>query len=477
MDCESLETRKTGKWSWVLGFFGGLRRRRGLFVATALAFVAGALVSTGSQAITREQSPYAAVGQLARVLVLVENYYVEPVDREKALQGAIKGMVAELDPHSSYLPPEDFKLFQSETEGSFGGIGVEVDARSDAITVIAPIEGAPADRAGIRSGDRIIAVDGRPIQGQPLERIVRLMRGVPGSQVRLMIRRPGVENPHELTIVREQIHLNSVASRRLDGDIAYLRIKQFQQGSHEEFMRAIAQVRQKETRPLAGVVLDLRSNPGGLVDEATSIADELLDRGTIYTTRHRGQITEEVSARSGGALSSLPIVALVNEYSASASELVAGALQDHKRAVIVGSQTFGKGSVQSILELPGGAGMKLTTMLYYTPSGRSIQARGVTPDVAVNGSITTTSAIPVFRERDMEGHISQESAAVQDGGVEAGAQSSSDAGIGADAATGVSTTALEPSRDVRSDPTTGKDLVLSIGYQLVRGVLNSASKR
>lgn len=449
---------------------GTLRSRRVRLVLILALGAAALLIPVASYAITREQNPYAAISQLARVLVLIENNYVEPVDRSKILQGAIKGMVAELDPHSSYMPAEDFKEFQSETQGSFGGVGIEVDARHDTITVIAPIEGSPAERAGIRSGDRIIAVDGKPTRGQPLERIVRTMRGAPGTHVEVTILRPGVQNPIEFDLVREQVHMVSVVARRMEGDVAYLRVRQFQQGTHEDFLRAVGRIREQGKGRISGVVLDMRSNPGGLVDQATAVADDILDKGTIYTTRHRSKIVEEATASPGGALAKTPIVVLVNEYSASAAELLAGAIQDHRRGVIVGAVTFGKGSVQSILELPGGAGLKLTTMLYYTPSGRSIQAEGIHPDVVLPSAISSGTALPVLRERDMEGHLPAE--AVDAGAVAAPTARPQDAG--ADAADAGGPPELDlGGRDVPFNPVGGKDLVLSIGYQIVRGVIDA----
>jgi carboxyl-terminal processing protease len=453
----TLQARTTrGRWTKSLAFL--------------TAFGGGLLVASASQAISKEQSPYAAVGQLARVLVLVENNYVEPVDRERVLRGAIKGMVAELDPHSAYMPPEDFKEFQSETEGSFGGVGIEVDFRTDVIIVVAPIEGSPAARAGIRSGDRIVGVDGKPTRGQSLERIVRTMRGTPGTRVRLTVQRPGVEHPIDFDLVREQVRVTSVVGQRLEGDIAYLRIKQFSSGTHDEFLRAIGRVRGQESGPIAGVVLDMRSNPGGLVEQATALADDLLDRGTIYTTRHRAQVVEDVKAHLGGPFATTPIVVLVNEYTASAAELVAGALQDQKRAVIVGATTFGKGSVQSILELPGGAGLKLTTMLYYTPNGRSIQAQGIVPDVQVATGTSTSSTQAAVRERDIEGHIPQQTQSNADAGSFG---TPADAGAGQLSQPG-GPNPFEISRDIPKNPANGKDLVLSVGYQILRGVLARA---
>jgi carboxyl-terminal processing protease len=373
------------------------------------AFAGGAATSQLAQATTHAGSPYGAFDQLARVLVLVENQYVEPTQRTKLTEGAIKGMVAELDPHSAYLPPEEFAVFQGETAGKFGGVGVEVDLRNDLVTVIAPIEGSPAARAGIKPGDQIVAIDGKPMRGERIDKLVSMMRGPSGSKLTMTVRRPGVADPLSFDLAREEIHVTSVATKLLAGDIGYVRLKQFQEGTHREIVRAAAQLRGevKDPRGLRGLVLDMRNNPGGLVDEAEGVADELLSSGVIYSTRHRGVVVEAPEAHPGGAFADLPVVALVNEYTASSAELLAGALQDQKRATIVGVQTFGKGSVQTIFELPGGAGMRLTTMRYYTPSGRSIQAQGILPDVLLQPA-QAPGPDEILRERDLEGHLPAE---------------------------------------------------------------------
>jgi carboxyl-terminal processing protease len=277
--------------------------------------------------------------------------------------------------------------------------------------VLAPIEGAPAFRAGIKSGDRIVAVDGEDAQGIGLGRMVEHMRGAPGTHVKLTTLRPGREDLLTYDLIREIVHVPSVASRRLAGDIAYVRVKQFQEGTHDELVAAAAKVRGEgpSKNPIAGVVLDMRGNPGGLVDEASAVADEFLDSGTLYTMRHRGQVIEEERAHSGGAFAAVPVVILVSEYSASAAELVAGALQDNRRALVVGENSYGKGSVQSLLELPGGAGLRLTTARYYTPSGHAIQADGIHPDLYIP-SPERPNTLPVQRERDLEGHLAAENA-------------------------------------------------------------------
>jgi carboxyl-terminal processing protease len=417
------------------------------------AFAGGAATSHLAHATTQGSSPYGPLDQLARVLVLVENQYVEPTQRGKLTEGAIKGLVAELDPHSAYLPPEEFAQFQGETSGKFGGVGVEVDVRNDYITVIAPIEGSPAARAGVRPGDQILAIDGKPMRGERLDRLVQLMRGPSGSKVAMTVHRPGAADPLTFELVREEIHVQSVTAKRLAGDVAYVRLKQFQDGTHDELVRAAGKLRSKGRAELRGLVLDLRNNPGGLVDEAEGVADELLASGVIYTTRHRGRIVDEARAHAGGAFASLPIVALVNEYTASSAELVAGALQDSHRATIVGAQTFGKGSVQTIFELPGGAGMRLTTMRYYTPSGRSIQAEGIKPDVLIQSSQAPTAGQQVVRERDLDGHLPAESA----GAVR----------LPPVVVDGTATNPAVATNDVPTDPTNGDDFSLSVAYQVL----------
>jgi carboxyl-terminal processing protease len=263
--------------------------------ALAAAFAGGAAVAQSSHATTQAQSPYEPLDQLARVLVFVENHYVEAVERNRLVEGAIHGMVAELDPHSAYMNPREFAAFTEETEGTFAGIGVEVDYRDEAVTVIAPITGSPAARAGLRSGDQILAVDDKPLRGLPVDKIVELMRGKPRSQVRLTVKRPGESKLLRFDLVRESIHVPSVESKRLRAAVGYLRLKQFQTGTHEELLTAVAAL-QQGAEPLRGMVLDLRNNPGGLVDEAEAVADEFLSAGAIYSTRHRGTILEEAQA-------------------------------------------------------------------------------------------------------------------------------------------------------------------------------------
>ncbi|MBN2196256.1 MAG: S41 family peptidase [Polyangiaceae bacterium] len=428
--------------------------------ATA-AFVAA---STGSPALadTAPDSPYRAVDQMARVLALIEDEYVEPVDHERLVTGAIRGMVGELDPHSEYLVVRDYTQFQEDTEGRFAGIGVEVDFRDDAVVVLAPIEGTPAARAGIRPGDHIIAIDGESVRGLAPTILVERMRGRPGTAVRLTVTREHVSGVLVFTLVREIVRVPSVAARRLARDVGYVRIKQFQTGTHTELLQALGELRRG--RPLVGILLDLRNNPGGLVDEASAVADEFLVSGTVYSIRRRGRVVDTIRATPNGALRRGPVVVLVNEYTASAAELVAGALQDHHRAVVIGARTFGKGSVQTILDLPGGDGLRLTTMRYYTPNGRAIQAQGVEPTIRVEGRYDPRPPDTIVRESDLDHHLPAEGATVE------APPARTKAGPPEDEPPPPRGSTLPPVNELPEDPTGEADLVLSLGYQLLVGL-------
>jgi carboxyl-terminal processing protease len=429
----------------------------------ALAFGLGAWVSyevagapPSAHAGTDAENPYFAMQQTGRALALMEAEYVDPVDRKRLVDGAVRGMVSQLDPHSSYMNREEYRAFLNDTAGQFGGIGIEVDIRGDVITVVAPIEGSPAERAGVRSGDRVIGVDGDTTQEHSIAEVMKKLRGEPGTKVKLVIRRNGVAEAIVLELTREIIKVRSVVAARLEGGFLYIRIKQFQSETHAEFMRALAKYRGKS--PFTGVLLDVRSNPGGLVDEATAIADEFLDGGAIYSMRTRGKIVEEARADSGGALTGMPVVALVNEWSASASELLVGALQDQKRARIVGVDTFGKGSVQTIMNLPGGAGLKLTTARYYTPNGHAIQADGVHPDVKV---VASGEGFPFLRERDLEGALPGEGIPPKTVPIRVEQ---------VDASKGE----IDVPREIPVNPLLGKDPFLKIAYEELRRMPGAA---
>jgi carboxyl-terminal processing protease len=443
----------------------GSRRRRPatILAAAGLLAIAAFAACMGGPRQARTQAgddAYALIEQLGRVLVRIENDYVDPVDRAKLVSGAIKGMVAELDPHSSYMPPDEFRAFEGDTEGQFGGIGIEVEARNGQLVVLSPIEGSPAERAGIRSGDIIVAVDARDPSAEPFDTLVKRLRGLPGSHVKVSVRRAGAGEPLSFDLVREVIRVTSVSYKLLSYGVAYLRIKQFQEHTHDELLDAAAKLRARAGGTIAGVILDLRSDPGGLVDQAADVADEFLEEGVIYTARHRGAIVDQVNARGGGAFAHEPCVVLVDQYTASASELVAGALQDNHRATVIGEHTFGKGSVQAIVSLPGGAGMRLTVSRYYTPSGHAIQADGVHPDVAVVRE--RDNAVVSFREKDLEGHLAAESTP-----SEAAQPAKRVVVIAADAGTSPDSVGKE-AKGVPDDPDNGTDAILKVGWQTLR---------
>jgi carboxyl-terminal processing protease len=371
-------------------------------------FGAGVLADRTAHSDPPRASPYRRLGILSQVMAHIENSYVDPVDEDRLIDGAIRGMVGTLDPHSTYLNPEEYALLESDTTGQFGGIGVEIDSRGDYLTVMVPIPGSPADRAGVRAGDEIVSIDGHDARGIDVDEAVRRMRGVPGSHVRVVLRRRGVADPIRLDLVREVIHVNSVEARMLPEGVGYVALKSFQERSSDEVSQALDRLTQGAGGRLRGLVLDLRNNPGGLLDESIFIADEFLREGVIVSTRGRNNTAQdEARAHIAGTRPDFPIVVVVNEYTASAAEILAGALQDHHRALVVGTRTFGKGSVQTIVDLPDGGALKLTIARYFTPSGRSIQAQGIAPDVQVEQVELPepgTHNAPE-RERDLEQHL------------------------------------------------------------------------
>lgn len=427
-----------------------------LFGAFAAGFVAHGLIGT-AEAKPAAESPYAAMGQLGRVLTLVENEFVDPTDRAKLVNGAIEGMVSDLDPHSSYLPPREFKELQEDTAGKFAGIGVEVELKDDAIVILAVIENSPAERVGLKSGDRIVAVDSQTVKQMGYEKLVRHMRGAPGTHVKLVVARPGHLEPLNLDVVRAEVHMSSVRAAMMPGGVAYVQVKQFQDKTHEELTRAVGKLRGEDGKvPIAGVLLDLRGNPGGLVDQAAGVADEFLTSGPIYTMRHRGQIVETATAHGGGAFADLPVVVLMNEWSASAAELVAGALQDSAHAIVVGTGSFGKGVVQEILDLPNGAGLKLTVSRYYTPNGHGVQGEGIHPDVLMQTSQKGDAGAGalIFHESDYANSLPSEGVSARDAGVT----------ITYDVPDGGSADSLI-ARDIPADPRTSTDVVMKVGYE------------
>ncbi len=347
-----------------------------------------------------------------QVLHRIKSDYVEPVEDSKLLEGAIRGMLTSLDPHSAYLDKDEYKALQAGTSGEFGGLGIEISIKKGFIKVIAPIDGTPAKRAGIQSGDLIIRIDDKPTKDLTLNEAIKLMRGKPGSIVTLTIVSDTEEEPFDIAITRAIIEVKSVKSRILEDQFGYVRITQFQSRTAERLLRHISRLRKKSDGELKGLILDLRDNPGGVLSAAVAVSDAFLNKGLIVYTEGRVADSDmRFNTTPTDILKGRPIVVLVNGGSASASEIVAGALQDHKRAVIMGSKTFGKGSVQTIQPINNGAALKLTTARYYTPSGRSIQAEGIEPDVLLDQLTLTQNNLsknkPVF-EADLKGHLERE---------------------------------------------------------------------
>jgi carboxyl-terminal processing protease len=355
--------------------------------------------------VPSDEQSYKQLELFARVLSYVENNYVEPVDRRALMYGAIKGMLETLDPHTVFLSPEDFREMKDGTSGEFGGLGIEISKKEDVVTVVAPLDDTPASRAGIRAGDQILAIDGEETRGLELPRVIQKLRGPAGKRVLLTVMRDGFNKPQEIPIIRESIRIVSVEGALYEG-IAHLRVKNFQERTDVQLRKELDRLRTLNgNKPLRGVVLDLRNNPGGLLDQAVAVSDRFLAGNlTIVSTRGRnGRNSSDEQSRDRDTEPGYPMVVLVNAGSASASEIVAGALQDNGRAVVMGTQTFGKGSVQTLIELEDGSGLKLTIARYYTPSGRSIQERGITPDFVVPED--APKKVDAVREKDLQRHF------------------------------------------------------------------------
>ena len=327
------------------------------------------------------ETTYKQLEIFSNVLSILQENYVEEIDTKDVLNGAIRGLLFSLDPHSSYLPPEGFKELQEETQGSFSGIGIEVTIKNDLLTIVSPIAETPADRAGLKANDIIIEINGTKTKNMGPYEAIKKLRGPKGTEVIISIHREGWENLKEITLTREIIPLQSVKAEFLSPGFIYVRITNFQSHSSKDFKTKLQQL--KKEHSIKGLILDLRNNPGGLLHQAVSIADYFLDEGRIVYTKGRRKEQNTVFSAHETGEKKYPLVILVNEGSASASEIVAGAVQAHKRGIIVGTQSFGKGSVQTIIPLPDGAGLRMTTARYYTPDDRSIQALGITPDVVV----------------------------------------------------------------------------------------------
>ena len=379
--------------------------------------VLGVLLSLNFSAIAQREAktpiPYEDLQLLSAVFGKIKSDYVETVADDKLIKEAINGMVHGLDPHSDFLDAEAFKELQVSTQGKFGGLGIEVGVEDGIVRVTSPIEDTPAFRAGIKAGDLIVKIDDTATRGLPLSKAVEKMRGKPGTQVVLTVVRKEVDQPLSFTLTREEINVKSVRAKMLEPGYGYVRLRSFQERTAEDLHEQLEKLVAQNGKPLEGLVLDLRDNPGGLLDQAVRVADEWLADGLIVYTKGRVAAQRQEFRAAPDGESSYPIVALVNAGSASASEIVAGALQDQHRALVLGTTTFGKGSEQTVFPLQEGSGLRLTTALYYTPSGRSIQEVGIAPDIEF-GQPTELPAPPGeteaerrIREQDLEGHFTQ----------------------------------------------------------------------
>lgn len=414
---------------------------------------------------------YRQFDKLIHVFERVRAEYVEEIDEEDVIEAAINGMLASLDPHSSYMGPDSFRAMQTQTDGEFGGLGIEVQMENGLVKVVAPIDDTPADEAGVEGGDLIVEIDGEQVLGLTLQEALDKMRGPVGAPITITILREGVDEPFEVDIIRDTIKIRSVRHRVEDETVGYLRIATFNRQTISGLETSIEKLREELGDSMTGIVLDLRGNPGGLLDQAVAVSDAFLNYGEIVSTRgrHRSDI-ERYPARAGDITDGLPVIVLMNAYSASASEIVAGALQDHRRATILGTQSFGKGTVQTIIPLSGEAAMRLTTARYYTPSGRSIQEHGITPDVMVeqprirrDGEEEEAEETPrpsPRREADLRGHLENDQG--EDGEDEI-----------------VFEDAELPKRDVVAtsvDTEELKDYQLGYALSLLRGVAKERSK-
>lgn len=390
-----------------------MKHRTGLVFSFGLVFALGGALGPGfGTATEKEALPMQDLRAFAEIFGRIKQDYVEPVADRELLEHAIRGMLSGLDPHSAYLNADEYKSLQVGTTGEFGGLGIEVGLEDGFVKVIAPIDDTPAQRAGVLAGDLIIKLDDRPIKGVSLDEAVKLMRGKKGTSITLTIAREGEKKPIVITVVRDVIRVASIKSRMLEEGFGYLRISHFQSRSTQDMLQHLSELKSQSGGKLRGLVLDLRNNPGGILNGAVAVSDAFLTEGIIvYTQGRDAESRLDFTAAPDDVLEGSPIVVLVNGGSASASEIVAGALQDHKRAVIMGTRTFGKGSVQTIVPVNGHSAVKLTTARYFTPLGRSIQAEGITPDIQLPDAKVTSVKKPDLaqvKESDLGGHLVNE---------------------------------------------------------------------
>jgi carboxyl-terminal processing protease len=410
---------------------------------------------------------YQQLNLFGDVLERIRRDYVEPVDEKTLMENAINGMLAALDPHSSYMNPKVYKDMQVQTRGEFGGLGIEVTMENGVIKVVSPIDDTPASKAGIQSGDLIFALDGEPVQGLTLQEAVEKMRGKVGTPIKISIRRTNVKDPIDVTLTRETIKVKAVKFR-LEGDVGYIRVTSFTEQATSGVLDAVEKIKKEAGPKLKGYVLDLRNNPGGLLDQAISMVDAFLDKGEIVSVKARkAEDVQRWNAKPGDVANGLPIVVLMNGGSASASEIVAGALQDHRRAIVLGTRSFGKGSVQTIMQVTGGGAIRLTTALYFTPSGRSIQKEGIKPDIEVEqAKVETIQQRMGFREENLRRSITNPNEKPTDKPADKPADKSSETKpADKDKPAAATTPGTQPSGDPDEPP---KDSVAD--YQLLRAV-------
>ena len=387
-----------------------IKKNRSFILLLLFALGLGLFLSGQGNVAAIPKEDYESLETFTNILAIVRKNYVDEVNTKEMITGAINGMLNSMDPHSAYLTPELYKELQMDTQGRFGGLGIEITVRNGILTVVSPIEDTPAFKAGVKAGDQILKIEDEFTKDMTIMQAVKKMRGPKGSKINLSIKREGASDLLNFSIVRDTIRVQSVRSRMLEEGYAYIRLAQFQERSDRDLQRALEKL-SSEKGGIKGLVLDLRNNPGGLLTQAVRVADLFLDSGLIvYTEGRSDNQKQKYFARKEGSWTDIPMVALVNGGSASASEIVAGALQDHKRAVILGTKTFGKGSVQTILPLDDNSALRLTTARYYTPKGRSIQATGIVPDIIMeNVPVQETKAEEKkrlgLREENLPGHL------------------------------------------------------------------------
>ncbi|MDD2365232.1 MAG: S41 family peptidase [Desulfuromonadaceae bacterium] len=394
---------------------GGKKTRLVVGFIVLVAFLSIFIISSQERSSAEAKgSDYESIELFTDVMAIIKKSYVEDIDTKKLIYGAINGMLSSLDPHSSFMPPDTYKEMKIDTKGAFGGLGIEISIKDGVLTVISPIEDTPAFKAGIKAGDMILKIDDKFTKDLNINDAVKRMRGVKGTKVTLTIMRESFEKPKEFPLVRDVIQVKSVRYHLMEGGYAYIRIAQFQEKTDDDLTAALKSMKEENKGELKGLVLDMRNDPGGLLDQAVKVADHFVPAGQmiVYTEGREKDSKMQFTAKKSAKEPNYPIVVVINGGSASASEIVAGALQDHRRAIILGTQSFGKGSVQTIIPLSDDSGLRLTTARYYTPKGRSIQAKGITPDIVVEAvelpKITAKKDSMHIREKDLDNHFETE---------------------------------------------------------------------